>query len=327
MRNRSLPSAVDQQARGIVRRRRPFLFSVSLVACYLSLVTAQAADRPLRVVATLSTFADLAKTVGGERVEVSTIASPRFNPHFIEPKPSDVLKVKRAELFIHAGLDLELWRWPLLDAAGNRDVMTGGPRELDLSRGIALLEVPDRAVSRAEGDIHLYGNPHYWLSPENAAVMARAICDKLCELDPQRRDPYHQRLDAFLSRLHERMASWRAEMASYQGEELIGYHNEWPYLIQFTGLRMEHFLEPKPGIPPTPKHVEFIERYIRDHRVPAIVQATYFPKGTAEAVAKRSGSSVLLLCQGVGELPACSDYLTMLDYNVQQLAAALGSAR
>src|SRR3989338_7024971 len=122
---------------------------------------AQAADQPLRVVPSLSTFADLVKVIGAEYVDVSSIAPPKFNPHFIEPKPSDVLKVKRADLFIHAGLDLELWRWPLLDAAGNTKLFAGSPGQLDLAQGIPLLEVPSRAVTRAEGDIHIYGNPHY----------------------------------------------------------------------------------------------------------------------------------------------------------------------
>ncbi|MBI1992501.1 MAG: zinc ABC transporter substrate-binding protein, partial [Candidatus Omnitrophica bacterium] len=163
-----------------------------------------AAER-LKVVATLSTFADLAETIGGEHVEVSSIASPKFNPHFIEPKPSDVLKVKRADLFVHAGLDLELWRWPLVDAAGNREVMPGAAHELDLSRGIELLEVPSRPLSRLEGDIHLYGNPHYWLQPENAKTMARAIAEKLSALDPAHAGDYRKSLDAFLARLQEKI--------------------------------------------------------------------------------------------------------------------------
>lgn len=282
-----------------------------------------AADAKLRVVATLSTFADLAQTIGGEHVTVSAIASPKFNPHFIEPKPSDVLKVKRAELFVHAGLDLELWRWPLLDAAGNRDVMPGGPKELDLSHGIELLEVPDRAVSRAEGDIHLYGNPHYWLGPENARIMAKAICDKFCAVDPTRCPAYHANLEAFADRLEQRMPQWRKQLAPYSGQELVGYHNEWPYLMEFTGLKLDKFLEPKPGIPPTPRQVGFIEAYIKEHDIRGIVQPTYFPQETTQAVARRTGAKVVTLCQSVRELPACSDYLAMMDYNVEQLVTAL----
>lgn len=285
--------------------------------------TVSGAAERLKVVATLSTFADLARTIGGEHVEVSSIASPRFNPHFIEPKPSDVLKVKRAELFIHAGLDLELWRGPLLDAAGNTNAFPGAPGELDLSRGIALLEVPTRPMSRAEGDIHLYGNPHYWLNPENVRLMAHAVCDKLCALDPQHQEAYHRNLREFLVRLDQKMTGWRAQLAPYKGREVVGYHNEWVYLMEFAGLQMQHFLEPKPGIPPSPRQVQFIEQYIKQQRIPAVIQATYFPRQTADAIAKRTGAKVVLLCQNVREMPACSDDVATIEYNVNQLIDAL----
>jgi zinc/manganese transport system substrate-binding protein len=281
------------------------------------------AAKPLKVVATLSTFADLAQQIGGEHIDVSAIASPKFNPHFIEPKPSDVLKTKRATLFIHAGLDLELWRWPLLDAAGNRRLFSGQAGELDLSQGITLLEVPTRALSRLEGDIHLYGNPHYWLNPENVRIMAQAICDKLCAIDPEHQEAYHRNLRDFLTRLDQKIAQWRTTLAPFKGRELVSYHNEWVYLMEFGGLTMQHFLEPKPGIPPTPQQVQFIEQHIREHHVPAIVQATYFPRQTADVVGKRTGAKVVLLCQSVREQPACSDYLALMDYNIQQLAEAL----
>jgi len=273
-------------------------------------------------VTTLSTFADLVKTIGANRVQVSAIASPKFDPHFIEPKPSDVLKVKRADLFVHAGLDLELWRGPLLDAAGNLNLFPGQPGELDLSQGIALLEVPTTAVSRAQGDIHLYGNPHYWTDPENARQMARTIAEKLSALDPASEADYRRRLAAFVARLDERIAAWRSRLSACRDQELVGYHNAWPYLMRFAGWRMEQFLEPKPGIPPTPRQVEFIERYVTQRRIAGIVQPTYAPAQAAEAVAKRTGTSVIRLCQNVGEQPACSEYLAMVEYNVHQLAAA-----
>jgi ABC-type Zn uptake system ZnuABC Zn-binding protein ZnuA len=283
---------------------------------------ARAADRP-NVVATLSTFADLVKAVGGDAVDVAAIASPRFNAHFIEPKPSDVLRVKRADLLVHAGLDLELWRGPLLDAAGNTRLFPGQPGELDLSRGIALLEVPDRPVSRAEGDIHLYGNPHYWLNPENVRVMAQAVCDRLCAIDPTQQEVYHERLRAFLARLDQKIADWRSQAAPYRGRELVGYHNEWVYLMDFAGLTMAQYLEPKPGIPPTPRQTEFLESYIPQRGIRGIVQATYVPQRTAQVLANRTGAKVVLLCQQVGELPACADYIAMTDYNVTQLVEAL----
>jgi ABC-type Zn uptake system ZnuABC Zn-binding protein ZnuA len=178
-------------------------------------------------------------------------------------------------------------------------------------------------LSRAEGDIHLYGNPHYWLNPENVKRVAQTIYDKLCAIDPNHQDEYHRNLQQFLTRLDHKIAEWQTRLAPYRSREVVGYHNEWVYLIDFAGLKMAHFLEPKPGIPPTPRQVQFIEQYIRQQRIPAIIQATYFPRQTADAIAKRTEAKVVLLCQNVRELPVCSDYLAMTDYNVDQLIEAL----
>ncbi len=268
---------------------RVFITVVS-IAWLVSGPAPSEAARRLRVVATLPTYADLARTIGGDHVEVASVASPKFNPHFIEPKPSDVLRVKRAELFIHSGLDLEAWRGPLLDAAGNRAIMPGGSAELDLSRGIALLEVPNHPVSRSEGDIHLYGNPHYWTSPENGKIIAQAICDKLSAMNPQAAADFHRNLQTFLDQLNRKESEWRALATPYRGREVVGYHNEWPYLMEFLGLQMKEYLEPRPGIPPTPKQVEFIEAYIKDNRIRVIVQPTYYPGRTTDAVAQRTGA-------------------------------------
>ncbi len=281
------------------------------------------AEQPIRVVTTLSTFADLAKAIGGDRVDVASIAPAKFNAHFIEPKPSDVLRVKRAQLFINAGLDLELWRGPLLDAAGNVSIQPNQPGELDLSRGIQLLEVPDHPVSRAEGDMHLYGNPHYWTDPENGRVMAQAIADKLAEIDPAHREEYKQRLQEWTARLDAKLPEWKSRLSAASPKEVVGYHNEWPYLMHFLGLRMEAFLEPKPGIPPTPKQIERLETYVREKSVKAIVQPTYVPRQAADSLAKRTGATVVVLCQNVGELPTCGDYIGMVEHNVASLAAAM----
>jgi len=232
--------------------------------------------------------------------------------------------VKRADLFIHAGLDLELWRWPLLDAAGNMNLFQGERGELDLSQGIELLEVPSRAVSRSQGDIHIYGNPHYWTDPENAKQMAKTIAEKLAAIDPGHEVEYRHNLQVFLAKLDQKIPEWRARLAAYYGQEVVGYHNEWPYLMRFAGLRMEHFLEPKPGIPPTPQQIEFIQQYVKEHGVRAIVQATYFPTQAAETIAKRTRSNVVLLCGNVGEVPAASDYVAMVEYNVAQLLKGFG---
>lgn len=295
-----------------------------LFALYLLLPVSPAGAEPeLRVAATLSTFADLVKQIGGDRVEVSTIAPPRFNPHFIEPRPSDVLKVKKADLLVHAGLDLEVWRGPLLDAAGNPRVFPGQPGELDLSEGVLLLEVPTGPVSRLMGDIHLFGNPHYWLEPHNARVMAQAICDKLCVIDPAHEGDYHRNLKDFLGRLDQKISEWEGLSSKLKDKEVVAYHNEWVYLMEFLGIKLEQYLEPKPGIPPNPKHIGFLEDYMKTRGIKAIIQSTYFSKSSSEVLARRVGGEVVILCQNVGELPEASDYIAFVDYDVRQLVRAL----
>jgi ABC-type Zn uptake system ZnuABC Zn-binding protein ZnuA len=192
-----------------------------------------------------------------------------------------------------------------------------------MSHGVELLEVPSRASTRAEGDIHLYGNPHYWLHPDNAKIMAQAIAEKFSALDPQHEQDYRRNLSAFLARLDEKIPTWRAALEPFKGRELVGDHRAWPYLMTFLGLKMEQHLEPKPGIPPTPKQIAFLERYIPEQHIPAIIRASYFPQRTAESIAKRTGTTVVLLCQSVREQPACSDYIATMDYNVARLAEAL----
>jgi len=295
-----------------------------LAVLFTCMMEYPACGRPtVRVVTTLPIFADLVRQVGGELVEVVALAPSAFDPHTIEPRPSDVWKVKKADIFVHAGLDLEPWRSPLLDAAGNPRLFPGQPGELDLSQGVRLLEVPDRPVSRLEGDIHLFGNPHYWLDPHNVRTMVQAIAEKLAAYDPDHASNYRQNLNAFLNRLQHKIPQWQEKLRPYQGHKLIGYHNEWIYLMEFAGLKMETFLEPKPGIPPGPKHLAFVEDYAKRHGVRLIVQAAYNPKQAAQAMAKRIGLKVVVLCQNVGDLPEASDYFALMDYNVDRLVLAL----
>jgi zinc/manganese transport system substrate-binding protein len=299
---------------------RMIKFLVCLIAAVFPVL---ATAEPLRVVTTLSTFASIVEKIGGSQVTVSSIAAAQFNPHFIEARPSDVLRLKRADLFVHGGLDLEVWRGPLVDAAARTEIRRGGERELDLSHGIELLNIPQRELTRAEGDIHLYGNPHYWLTPTNGIVMARAIAGKLAALDPAHAHEYAERLAAFLKVLSTSIEVWNAASRSLRGREVIGYHDEWAYLMTFLGMRMKHFLEFKPGIPPSPRHLAELEEYILEYKVKAILQPTFYSKSAANSLAEKTGAKVVLLCQNVGELPECTDYISMLDYNVRKISEAI----
>jgi len=304
--------------------KQTLLMAVASAACFLGVDCLWAGER-LRVVTTLSAYADIAKALGGESLEVTFIAPPRFDPHFIEPRPSDVYVLKKADLFIHSGLDLEVWREPLVDAAARADLRWGGGRQLDLSVGISLLQVPAHQPSRAERDIHVYGNPHYWLDPRNGLIIAEEIAAKLSEIDPGRADIYQNGLQNFSLRLREKIGQWLLRVRPYQGRELVGYHNGWIYFTTFAGVKMDLFLEPKPGIPPSPKHLETVLSYINERKVPAIVQATFDPKSSAERLSAQTGVKIVWLCSNPGETPQCSDYISMFDYNIEQLAEAFST--
>lgn len=277
---------------------------------------------PLKVVTTMATFASITKEIGGDFVEVSAVASPRFNAHFIEAKPSDVLRLKRCDLFIHAGLDLEAWRQPFVDASARADLRTSGEHVLDLSEVVSIVNQPQGPISRAQGDIHLYGNPHYWLSPENGLAIARAIGDKLAALDSEHSGYFKNAASAFEVRLQQKIDEWRQKSQMLRGKEVVAYHDEWPYLLNFLGMRGERFIEPKPGIPPSPQYLMELREFIRAKAVRLLIQATYYSQDAILSLAKDSGAAYALLCQNVGELAECSSYSEMLDYNVNKILGA-----
>lgn len=290
---------------------------------FVGLVFDLSADSKLKVVTSLNTFASIASEIGADKLEIRAIAKPAFNPHFIEPRPSDVLSLKRAQLFIHGGLDLEAWREPLVQAAANINIRPASEGELDLSKGVSLLQIPDKALTRADGDLHLFGNPHYWMDPRNGLIIAQSIESKLSQIDPVNIDFYRKNLDVFSSKLRSKISEWQSSMKLARGREVVGYHNEWIYLTSFIGLNIEHYLEPKPGIPPTPKQLEFLINYIKSNSIAALIQTSYYSKQAGKFLERETGAKLLLLCQSVGEREECSDYISMMDYNIGLLRSAL----
>jgi ABC-type Zn uptake system ZnuABC Zn-binding protein ZnuA len=305
-------------------KRLPYLFFLGVLFLFsMSPERVMAAEKPLEIVATQALFADLVKQVGQDKVDVRAIASPKFNIHFIQPRPSDVRDVTQADLYVNAGLDLEAWSDPLLEAVGRPQLFRRGERNLDLSSGIRLLKVPDHPVTRAEGDIHLFGNPHFQMNPENARIMVRVISEKLKEIDPVNASYYEENAKVFLGRLDRKIAEWKSLCAHCVGKEIISYHDDIVYFADFLGLKADQELEPKPGIPPTPKHFQFLEDYVKEHQVKAIVLPTYFSRSTAEKLAKRIGAKVATICQNVGEAPGTDDFFSFFDYNFKQISEAL----
>ncbi len=278
------------------------------------------AAEKLNIVTTQTILADLVKQIGQDKVNVQAIASPKYNIHFIQPKPSDVRKVSKADLYFNLGLDLEAWSDPLLEAVGKPQLFRNGSANVDLSQGIRLLDVPDHPITRAEGDIHAFGNPHFQMSPENGRIMAQTILKKLEDVDPANTAYYEANAKAFFSKLDAKIAEWKSMCAHCKGKEIISYHEDIAYFADFLGMKAEQFLEPKPGIPPTPKHMQFLEDYAKAHNITAIVRPTYYPEDVAQSLAGKIGGKVVTICQGVGEIPGTDDFFSFFDYDFKQIS-------
>jgi zinc/manganese transport system substrate-binding protein len=299
-----------------------------LCALFFFACGASPATAAVRVVSTLQDFASIADAVGGKRVETFSLSRGYQDPHFVEPKPSFILKLSRADLLIVAGLDLEVgYLPPLLDQSRNAKIRPGGPGYLDASNGCDILERPTGVVTRAMGDVHPFGNPHYWLDPGNGRVIARAIAAKLSAIDPSGAAEYRSNLAAFEAKLAEAEKRWEAALLPYAGVELVTYHNSWPNFLKRFRLKAAGYIEPKPGIPPSPAHtVELINR-MNARKIPVILMEPYFDERSPRAVAQKTGATLLRFVPSVGGVPQATDYIALFDYDVKVLADALAAKK
>lgn len=296
------------------------VFALS-VFYFLSFLTPAQASEKIKIAVTTSTIADLTFSIAGEKAEIYTIASPSQNIHFISPTPKDVLKTKRADVFIHGGLDLEAWREPLLDAAAKREFISG-ERSIDVSQGIPLLEVPE-SLSRIHGDVHVHGNPHYSVDPEAAEQMAQNIADGLSLLYPEDRVVFQKNASALKTKLESKMTEWQERMKPFAGEPVVCYHNSWVYFLQRFHLKSFGFLEPNPGIPPTPRHLKELIEQMKTAHVKVIVREAFNESGTPQKTAKATGAKVVLLASEPGEIKG--DYTALIEHNLNELEKALKS--
>ena len=282
----------------------------------------------VHVVTSIQDFASIADSVGGKRVETFALSRGYQDPHFVEPKPSFVLKLSRADLLIVAGLELEVgYLPPLLDQSRNEKIRPGAAGYLDASIGCDILERPTGVVTRAMGDVHPFGNPHYWLDPNNGRIIARAIAAKLTALDPSGAADYRTNLAAFEVKLAESEKRWDAMLAPYSGTEVVTYHNSWPNFLKRFHLKAAGYIEPKPGIPPSPSHTVEIINLMREKKVPVILMEPYFDEKTPKAVADQTGAALLRFIPSVGGVPTAKDYIALFDYDVKLLADALAAKK
>jgi ABC-type Zn uptake system ZnuABC Zn-binding protein ZnuA len=277
----------------------------------------------IKVVTTTTDLKSITELIGGDKVSVSSIATGYQNPHFVDPKPSYIISLSRADMFVTVGLDLETgWSPQLLTSSRNNKIQKGSAGYVDASIGVTLYQVPS-SVNRAEGDIHIYGNPHYWLDPMNGKTIARNIADGLERIDPANKATYEANLQTFDSKIDMKMKEWQSKMAAFKGSKIIAYHNEWVYFETRFALQIVDFMEPKPGIPPTPSQIVKVIREIKDNKVKVIISSPYFTTSSSDVVSKQTGAKELTLATSVGGFDSIKDYYGLFDYNIAQLTAAL----
>jgi zinc/manganese transport system substrate-binding protein len=284
--------------------------------------TAWAAGK-LNVVTTTADLAALTQEVGGDRVNVQAIAKGYQDPHFVEAKPSFLLLLQRADLLVSVGLQLEIgWLPPLVSQCGNPRVQVNAPGYLDASQFAEILELPTGPVSRAQGDVHPLGNPHYWLEPENGRRVARGIATKLAQLRPQDAPYFEQRFQDFSRRLTEAEKRWDAQMQPYRGRKVVTYHRSWPNFTHRFGLQVMGEIEPRPGIPPSPRHTIELMEMMKREGVKVILVEPYFDLKTPNSIASATGARVVELLPSVGGEKEAGDYFKLFDYDLGLLSQA-----
>ena len=299
------------------------LTSIALAA---GLLAAAPAHAEVNVVTTTEDLAALAREVGGDKIKVESLSRGYQDPHFVEAKPSFVIKLHSAALLIAVGRELEIgWLPPLVNQARNAKVQPGGEGYFDASQGVKILEIPTGQLTRAMGDVHPQGNPHYWLDPDNGLRIAKGIQKKLSALSPGDAAYFAQREEAFEKRLAEAQKRWDAQMAPYKGTKVVTYHRSWPNFVERFGLNVIGYVEPRPGIPPSPSHTIDLINDMKAKNVKIIMVEPYFDLKTPNSIASQTGAKVLVLPPSVGGVPQASDYLKLFDTDMSILMDAVKS--
>jgi zinc/manganese transport system substrate-binding protein len=295
---------------------RYFFLSLLVVVAVLA---STACARPLHVVTAYPFIGDLVEKIGGRDVRVFALARGDYNPHVIIPRPSFIARVRRADLLIISGAQLEVgWMPPLLRQANNPVVQPGEQGFLDLSRYVTLIEVPT-AVSREHGDIHPEGNPHFYLDPENIPIIAKAIRDKLSELNPDRAEYYQANFDEFSRLWHAKLQEWAEAMQPLKDVRVVEYHKNYDYFLRRYGLRLAGTVEPLPGIPPTSKHIEQLERVLQAEPARFVLQDVYNPDDASRHLAEKLGMKLVVLPHDVGAVNEARDIFTLFDELVRRM--------
>jgi zinc/manganese transport system substrate-binding protein len=302
-------------------RRLSLLLVAGLTALAPHLAQAQ-----LKVVTSTTDLYDIATAVGGDKISATHIGQGYQDPHFIDAKPSFVLQLRNADVWAFVGLDLEIgWMPLLLDGARNPKIRPGGSGYVDASKAIRILDTPQGNVDRSMGDVHPLGNPHYWLDPENGRRIARMFKAKFAQLDPKNEDTYERNEKAFEARLNAAEKGWAADLATIRGKPVVAWHTSWRYFAEYNGMNIVAFVEPKPGVPPSPSHLYTVIQTVKKTGAKVIVMEPFYDRKVADLIAKQTGATVLILPPSVGGLRGApvNDYISLMKYDVARLAAAV----
>jgi zinc/manganese transport system substrate-binding protein len=278
----------------------------------------------VHVVSSIPTLGSFAKEVGGTRVSVESLGKGYQDPHFVEPKPNLMLVLNRADLLLHVGLELEIgWLPPLVLGSRNPKVQLGELGNLDCSRAIPVLDVPTTKVDRSMGDIHPQGNPHYWLPPANAKIIAKEIAERLAQLDPEGRADYQKNLAAFNARVDASVRAWAPMIAKMKGAKVATYHKSWSYVSQWLGLEEIGYVEPKPGIPPDPQHLSRLIAVMKQEGAKLLLMEDFYNKSVATLVADKAGAKLLTLPTDVGATPQIKDWFSLVETVLKALSSGV----
>jgi zinc/manganese transport system substrate-binding protein len=296
-----------------------------VVAIGISLIASTAhADGTLNVITTTEDLASIAREVGGDKVTVESISRGYQDPHFVEAKPSFILKLQKADVLVTVGRELEIgWLPPLIQQSRNAKVQVGASGYLDASGQARILDIPQGQITRAMGDVHPQGNPHYWLDPANGKAVAKEVAEKLSQLRPNDRAYFEQRLNDFVTRLSHAETRWASLMAPYKGTKVVTYHRSFPNFAERFGLDVIGYVEPRPGIPPTPQHTLDLINEMKRQNVRLVLVEPYFDLKTPNSIGRATGAEVLVMPPSVGGVKEVTDYFTLFDYDINLLVGAL----
>ena len=304
-------------------RRRTFIVALAALAAAAPLPGSGVAGAQLRVVTSTTDLHDIASQVGGKLITASHIGEGYEDPHFVQAKPSFVLRLRNADVWAFVGLDLEAgWMPLLLNGARNPKLRAGEPGHIDVSKAVPVLDRAQGNVDRSQGDVHPLGNPHYWLHPDNARRIARLFRDRFSQLDAKNAATYAANTKRFEDRLAAAEAEWKGDLARIAGKPIVAWHTSWRYFADYTGVNIVGFMEPKPGVPPSPAHLAGLILEMKRTGAKVILMEPFYDRKTADFVASKTGAKVLVLPPSVGGAKGLDDYITLMRHDIRQLADA-----